>query len=226
VFWGVWWPGVILATILNVAYARMKLYDVSQLPVLEADHVVSIVDESDLLMATFADPRRFAEPVSAAMSRRVETVPVTARLDTLLPVFDRGHVVVVVDGTHFLGLITRIISSISAAVSTDMSNRRIPGPNTRVIHGGQRYEPSTGAVAPPIYATSTFVQSAPGVHQGWEYARLQNPTRASFEAALAGAEGVLAGFAFASGLAAESAVLEIAAAGSHVVASEDLYGGS
>jgi cystathionine beta-synthase len=93
---------------LNFAYSRMKLYDVSQLPVLEGDHVVGIIDESDLLMATFADPHRFSEPVHHAMSVRVETVPVTASLESLLPVFDRGHVVVVVDGAHFLGLITRI----------------------------------------------------------------------------------------------------------------------
>lgn len=93
---------------LNVAYGRMKLYDVSQLPVLDGDRVVGIVDESDLLMATFADPRRFAEPVRTAMSARVETVPVGAPLDALLPVFDRGHVVVVVEGERFLGLITRI----------------------------------------------------------------------------------------------------------------------
>lgn len=93
---------------LNVAYARMKLYDISQLPVLERDRVVGIVDESDLLMATFATPERFADPVRSAMSTRVETVPASAPLDTLLPVFDRGHVVVVVAGEHFLGLITRI----------------------------------------------------------------------------------------------------------------------
>lgn len=107
-----------------------------------------------------------------------------------------------------------------------MSNRRVPGPNTRAIHAGQSPDPATGAVVPPIYATSTFVQSAPGVHQGYEYARSQNPTRAAFEAALAAAEGGTAGFAFASGLAAEAALLEFAPLGSHIVASEDLYGGS
>jgi cystathionine beta-synthase len=87
---------------LNFAYSRMKLYDVSQLPVLVDDNVVGIIDESDLLMATFTDSTRFAEPVSLAMSARVETVPVAAPLDSLLRVFDRGHVVVVVDGMHFL----------------------------------------------------------------------------------------------------------------------------
>jgi cystathionine beta-synthase len=93
---------------LNFAYSRMKLYEVSQLPVLVDDQVVGIIDESDLLMATFADPRRFAEPVDVAMSKRVDTVQASAPFESLMPVFDRGHVVVVVDGTRFLGLITRI----------------------------------------------------------------------------------------------------------------------
>lgn len=107
-----------------------------------------------------------------------------------------------------------------------MSNKRAPGANTRAVHGGQRLDPSTGAVIPPIYATSTYAQSAPGVHQGYEYSRSQNPTRAAFEAALADAEGGRAGFAFASGLAAEAAILELVPHGSHVVASDDLYGGT
>ncbi len=93
---------------LNTAYARMKLYDVSQLPVLEDDHVVGVIDESDLLVAVFDAPARFADPVRSAMSARVETVPVTAPLRDLLPVFERGHVVVVLDDSRFLGLITRI----------------------------------------------------------------------------------------------------------------------
>ena len=100
------------------------------------------------------------------------------------------------------------------------------GPSTRAIHGRQKYDPSTGAVIPPIYATSTFVQSSPGVHLGFEYARSQNPTRAAFEAALADAEGGIAAFAFASGLAAEAAVLDLLEHGSHMVASNELYGGS
>lgn len=100
------------------------------------------------------------------------------------------------------------------------------GFSTRAIHGRQHADPSTGAVIPPIFATATFVQSSPGVHQGWEYARSQNPTRAAFEASLAEIEGGIAGYAFASGLAAESAVLELLEHGSHIVASDDLYGGS
>jgi cystathionine gamma-lyase len=101
-----------------------------------------------------------------------------------------------------------------------------PGIQTRAIHGRQRPDPATGAVNTPIYASSTFVQSSPGVHSGWEYARSGNPTRAAFEAALAELEGGAEGFAFASGLAAQAAVLELLDHGAHVVASDDLYGGS
>ena len=101
-----------------------------------------------------------------------------------------------------------------------------PGLQTRAIHGRQRPDPATGAVNTPIYASSTFVQSSPGVNTGSEYARSGNPTRAAFEAALAELEGGAAGFAFASGLAAQSAVLELLNHGAHVVASNDLYGGS
>jgi cystathionine beta-synthase len=93
---------------LNTAYARMKVYDVSQLPVLENDRVVGVIDESDLLVAVFDAPSRFSDPVRSAMSAGVETVPYTAPLRDLLPVFDRGHVVVVLDDSRFLGLITRI----------------------------------------------------------------------------------------------------------------------
>ncbi|HTW37850.1 MAG TPA: PLP-dependent aspartate aminotransferase family protein [Steroidobacteraceae bacterium] len=97
---------------------------------------------------------------------------------------------------------------------------------TRVIHGGQRPDPLTGAVMPPIYATSTYVQSSPGVHKGYDYARTRNPTRDALEASLANLEGGSAAFAFASGMAASSTVVELLEAGSHIVASHDLYGGS
>ena len=93
---------------LNTAYARMKLYDVSQLPVLDGDHVVGLIDESDLLMAVVDDRGRFKEAVRSAMNRSIETIPVTAKLPDLLPVFAKGYVAVVVDGPHFLGIITRM----------------------------------------------------------------------------------------------------------------------
>ena len=97
---------------------------------------------------------------------------------------------------------------------------------TRVIHGGQQPDPLTGAVMPPIYATSTYVQSSPGVHKGYEYSRTANPTRDALQSALANLEGGAAGFAFASGMAATSTVLELLDSGSHIVAMHDLYGGS
>jgi cystathionine gamma-lyase len=97
---------------------------------------------------------------------------------------------------------------------------------TRVIHAGQHPDPSTGAIMPPIYATSTFVQSSPGVHQGLDYGRSHNPTRWAFERCVADLEGGAQGYAFASGLAAISTVLELLDAGSHIVAGDDMYGGS
>src|ERR1700726_3920897 len=97
---------------------------------------------------------------------------------------------------------------------------------TRVVHGGQHPDPLTGAVMPPIYATSTYVQSSPGVHKGYEYSRTANPTRDALQAAIANLEGGYAGFAFASGMAATATLLELLDAGSHIVAMHDLYGGS
>ena len=97
---------------------------------------------------------------------------------------------------------------------------------TRSIHAGQSPDPTTGAVMTPIFATSTFKQHSPGVHTGYEYARSQNPTRHAFERCVADLEGGTRGFAFASGLAASSTVLELLDAGSHIVAADDLYGGS
>lgn len=97
---------------------------------------------------------------------------------------------------------------------------------TRAIHGGQSPDPTTGAVMPPIYATSTYAQTSPGEHKGFEYSRSQNPTRFAFERAIADLESGTRGYAFASGLAAISTFLEVLDAGAHVIASEDLYGGS
>ena len=97
---------------------------------------------------------------------------------------------------------------------------------TRAIHAGQEPDPSTGAVMTPIYATSTYAQSSPGVHKGYEYARTQNPTRMAFERCLADLEGGRQGWAFASGLAASATLLDALPAGSHIVALDDLYGGT
>ncbi len=98
--------------------------------------------------------------------------------------------------------------------------------DTRAIHAGQEPCPSTGAVMVPIYATSTYEQSAPGVHQGYEYSRTSNPTRNAYEACLANLESGKKGFAFASGMAAINTVVDLLDLGSHVIASNDLYGGT
>ncbi len=97
---------------------------------------------------------------------------------------------------------------------------------TRVIHAGQVPDPSTGAIMTPIYQTSTYVQQSPGVHQGFDYARSVNPTRSAFERCVADLESGTRGFAFSSGLAAMGTVLEALDSGAHVVASDDLYGGT
>ncbi len=108
-------------------------------------------------------------------------------------------------------------------MSTDPKPHRFA---TRAIHAGQSPDPSTGAIMPPIYATSTYVQSSPGVHQGLDYGRSHNPTRFAWERNVADLEGGSQAFAFASGLAAISTVLELLPAGSHIVSGDDIYGGS
>jgi cystathionine gamma-lyase len=97
---------------------------------------------------------------------------------------------------------------------------------TRAIHAGQAPDPTTGAIMPPIYATSTYVQESPGVHNGYEYSRTQNPTRMAYERCIADLESGSHGFAFASGMAAIGTALELIDSGSHVVAMDDLYGGT
>ncbi|MCE7939771.1 cystathionine gamma-synthase [bacterium] len=101
-----------------------------------------------------------------------------------------------------------------------------PGFATRAIHAGQDPDPATGAVTVPIYQTSTFVQTEVGVHRGYEYARTGNPTRTAYETAVAALEGGAWGLAFASGMGATSTVLYLLSAGDHVVAADDLYGGT
>ena len=100
------------------------------------------------------------------------------------------------------------------------------GFDTKAIHAGQAPDPATGAIMTPIYATSTYVQESPGVHTGYEYSRTQNPTRNALEICIAELEGGCEGFAFASGMAAIATVLELLEAGSHVIAMDDLYGGT
>jgi cystathionine gamma-lyase len=106
------------------------------------------------------------------------------------------------------------------------SKRHQHGLGTRAIHAGQQPDPSTGAIMTPIYATSTYVQESPGKHKGYEYSRTQNPTRIAYERCVADLEGGAAAFAFGSGMAATATVLDLLDSGSHVIAMDDLYGGS
>lgn len=106
------------------------------------------------------------------------------------------------------------------------TTRNRPGFATRAIHAGQKPDPTTGAIMTPIYATSTYVQESPGVHKGFEYSRSQNPTRFALEACIADLENGGAGFAFSSGLATMGTLLELLDSGDHVIAMDDLYGGS
>ena len=98
--------------------------------------------------------------------------------------------------------------------------------DTRAIHAGQAPDPSTGAVMTPIYATSTYQQTAPGVHLGFEYSRTHNPTRSAYEACIASLESGTSGFAFASGMAAINTLIDLLNAGDHIIAGHDLYGGT
>ena len=107
-----------------------------------------------------------------------------------------------------------------------MSSDKDYGIGTKAIHAGQAPDPSTGAVMMPIYATSTYAQTSPGEHQGYEYSRSHNPTRFAYERCVAALESGTHGYAFASGLAATSTVLELLDAGSHVICMDDVYGGT
>jgi len=105
-------------------------------------------------------------------------------------------------------------------------NRTYKGLQTKAIHAGQSADPGTGAVMPPISTSSTYLQSSPGQHQGFEYSRSHNPTRFAYERAVAAMENGSHGFAFASGMAATSTIIELLDAGDHVMAMDDLYGGT
>src|SRR5262249_26262568 len=100
------------------------------------------------------------------------------------------------------------------------------GFETRAIHAGQNADPSTGAIITPLYLTSTYVHSAPGVHQGYDYSRSGNPTRHAYEECVANLEGARFGFAMASGSVGTSMIVHLLSAGDHVVACDDMYGGT
>jgi cystathionine gamma-lyase len=105
-------------------------------------------------------------------------------------------------------------------------SEKSPGFGTRAVHAGQEPDPSTGAIMTPVYMTSTYVQSSPGVHKGYDYSRTTNPTREALERNVAALEGGRHGLAFSSGMGAANAVLDLFSSGDHVVAGNDLYGGT
>ena len=107
-----------------------------------------------------------------------------------------------------------------------MSKKNKEGFETRAIHAGQKADPTTGAVMMPIYTSSTFEQESPGVHKGFDYSRSINPTRKAFEECIASLENGEVGFGFSSGVAAISACVELLSPGDHVIAMNDLYGGT
>ncbi len=108
----------------------------------------------------------------------------------------------------------------------NQNNNEKLGFATRSIHAGQEPDPTTGAIMTPVYLTSTYVQESPGVHKGWEYSRTHNPTRKAYENCIASLEGGKYGFAFASGCAATTTILHILKQGDHVIAGDDMYGGT
>ncbi len=110
-------------------------------------------------------------------------------------------------------------------MNTEWPNHKF-GFSTRAIHAGQEPDPTTGAIMTPLYLTSTYVQESPGKHKGYEYSRTGNPTRRAYEDCLANLESAKHGFAFASGCAATTTVLHLLKAGDHVIASDDMYGGT
>ena len=214
---------------LHTAYTRMKLYDVSQVPVLDGQRCVGLLDEfghpgrADGRHARFQSAgearddgqacHRAAGHAAGAAFAAVRPGPYRPRRRwRALPRPHHPH---------------RSPQSPAQKDLLTMPERtRKDRPATLAVHAGVKPDPRTGAVMTPIYASATFAQSSPGVHTGWEYARTGNPTRAAFEAAIAELEGGVAGFAFASGLAAEATVLELLDQGSHITAADDLYGGS
>ena len=207
---------------LLTAYGLFKLYNVSQLPVVESGRIVGIVDESDVLLAVVRDAGRFQAPVSGVMSTRLDTVPPDAPIERLLHHLrararaDRG------EGRRVRRPHHPHRHSQLPAAKAHMTHKF----GTLAIHAGQTPDPSTGAVITPIFATSTYVQESPGVHKGLDDGRSHNPTRWAYERCVAALEGGTDGFAFSSGMAATATVLEFPDSGSHVVALNDLYGGT
>ncbi len=180
---------------LLTAYQRMRLYEVSQLPVLEGERLVGIIDESDLLLAAASDGKALQRAGAPRhdLARRDHRADGAARRSPAHR-STKDHVAMVEKAGKFLGLITRIdLSTICAAASADpMAKKQTAQPTgpwrPAASMRASRPTPATGAIMTPIYATSTYVQESPGVHKGYEYSRTQNPTRMAYERCVADLE--------------------------------------
>jgi hypothetical protein len=207
-----------------IAFNRMRAADVAQLPVLSNGQLVGIIDESDLLLSVGTQPERFNNPVGATMTRRLEILALL-RPAALRAALDRGLTAVVADDVLRPDHPLRPAQPSAKDAILNPSDTSKIRTATRVIHAGQSPDPSTGAIMPPIYATSTFVQDSPACTRAGLRPLAQS--HALGAGALRGRPGKRrARFAFASGLAAISTVLELADAGSHIIAGDDMYGGT
>ena len=139
---------------------------------------------------------------------------------------DKGVFHGLITRADVLNYLRRQMTAQPRTEDTMKETKKTLGFSTRAIHAGQSPDPTTGAVMPPIYAVSTYAQESPGVHKGYEYSRTQNPTRMALERCIADLEGGTRGFAFASGMAATATLLELLDSGDHVLAMDDLYGGT
>ncbi len=147
-------------------------------------------------------------PVGDIMSAPMPTIGIGEPVAHVVELLDHEPSVLVLDGGHPIGVVTRsdVLSFLAARARHELDRDR-DGFETRAIHAGQEPDPTTGAVVPPISLATTFAQDAVGKHRGYEYARSGNPTRSALETCLASLEGAGHGLAFASGLAAEDAIL-------------------
>jgi cystathionine gamma-lyase len=172
-------------------------------------------------MEVIDNPGHFDEPVTEAMESHLVTVPPDAPIEKLVEILQARH-----GGDHRRRRGVPRPGDAHRSAQLAAPEARAMKFETKVIHAGQEPDPRTGAVMTPIYATSTYAQSSPGEHQGFDYARTRNPTRDALEGCLAELESGKRAFAFASGMAAIGTVLEVLDSGAHVVAMDDLYGGS
>lgn len=177
------------------------------------------------------DPRSggaLDRPVAQLCSPPMPMIGIGEPVGRVVECLDQGPAVLVLDGGHPVGVLTDSLRRARLPRAARAAGRRVmaDGFETRAIHAGQEPDPRTGAVVPPISLATTFAQDAVGRHRGYEYSRSGNPTRTSLEACLASLEGAAHGLAFASGLAAEGALLRTLAPGDHVVIPDDAHGGT